>query len=361
MKNSLGNNVIFTLFGESHQEYIGGVLDGLTPGLKVDENFIKEMLKKRRPVLNLDTARVEEDNFKIISGVYKGFTDGSPLTILIENKNIQSEDYDFNFPRPSHADYVAYKRYDGYNDYRGGGHFSGRLTAPIVAIGSICLKALEEKGIKIATHIKRCGKMIDDSFKGEEKEIDLINSKDIALLTNKEKELEEEILNAKNNLDSIGGITETMVLGLPLGVGEPWFSSLDGVIANAMMSLGGVKGIEFGDGFDFANGYGSTKNDALYFDNDKNVKTKTNHSGGINGGLSNGMPLIFSLVVKPTPSIAKEQETIDIEKQENVKHATKGRHDPAIIRRIPIIVTSLLAIVLVDQLEGRFGVDYFKN
>ena len=360
MKNSLGSSVILTLFGESHQDYIGGVLDGLTPGIKVDEEFIKEMLTKRRPSLSSDTSRVEEDNFKIISGVFNGYTDGSPLTILIENKNTKSSDYNPDIPRPSHADYVASVRYNGYNDYRGGGHFSGRVTAPIVGLGAICIKALEEKGIKIATHIKRCGTFIDDDFSNYEEDIKTINSKNIPLISSKEENFLNEVNKAKENKDSIGGITETVVIGLPVGLGEPWFSSIDGVIANAMMSLGGVKGIEFGDGFDFANGLGSSKNDALYFDNDE-VKTKTNHSGGVNGGLSNGMPLVFNLAIKPTPSIALEQDTINLKTKENIKYSVHGRHDPAIIRRICPVVTSLLAIVLCDLLESRFGVDYFKK
>ena len=361
MKNSLGTSVIFTLFGESHQDYIGGVLDGLTPGIKVDENFIKEMLKKRRPSFKTDTSRIENDDFEIISGVFNGYTDGSPLTILIRNQNKQSGDYTPNIPRPSHADYVAHQRYHGFNDYRGGGHFSGRLTAPIVAIGSICLKALEEKGIKIATHIKKCGDFKDDEIKNLEEDINIINSKEMPIISNNENKLEEEILKAKNDADSIGGITETFVSGLPLGVGEPWFSSLEGEISRAMFALGGVKGIEFGEGFNFANGRGSSFNDEYYYDSNKIVKTRTNHNGGINGGISNGEPIVFSLAIKPTPSIGKEQNTIDLNKEENIVNAIKGRHDPAIIRRICVVITSLLAIVLADQLQLRFGVDYFRK
>lgn len=361
MKNSIGNSVILTLFGESHQEYIGGVLDGLTPGIKVDEDFIKEMLLKRRPSLTSDTSRVEEDNFKIISGVFNGYTDGSPLTILISNQNTKSNDYNPDIPRPSHSDYVLNMRNDGYNDYRGGGHFSGRITAPIVALGAICIKALEEKGIKIATHISRCGKFIDDNFSNYEKDIKAINSKNIPIISSKEEDFLKEVEEAKNKGDSIGGVTQTVVTGLPLGIGEPWFSSIDGVIANAMLSIRGVKGIEFGDGFDFANGFGSSKNDALYYDDLGEVKTKTNHSGGVNGGYTNGMPLIYNLAIKPTPSIALEQDTINLKTKENIKYSVHGRHDPAIIRRICPVISSLLAIVLCDLLESHFGVNYFKK
>ncbi|MCR4911043.1 MAG: chorismate synthase [Bacilli bacterium] len=360
MKNSIGETVIFTLFGESHQEYIGGVLDGLTPGIKVDEEFIKTQLAKRRPSSAMDTARVEEDDFQIISGVFNGYTTGSPIAVIIRNNNTHSGDYNKDLVRPSHADYVANVRYNGYQDYRGGGHFSGRITAPIVALGAIAIKALEDKGIKIGTHIYKCGKVIDDEFSNFEKDIDSLNQKKAPLLSNKEAELEQEILAAKEDKDSIGGVIQTAIIGLPVGLGEPWFSSLEGVIANAMFSIGGVKGIEFGEGFNFANGRGSDFNDGFRYENGE-VKITSNHNGGINGGLSNGNPVVFNLAVKPTPSIAKKQESIDMSKKENVDLEIKGRHDPAIIRRICVVVNSLLAIVLADELEKRYGVDYFTK
>ena len=360
MKNSIGETVIFTLFGESHQEYIGGVLDGLTPGIKVDEEFIKTQLAKRRPSSAMDTARVEEDDFQIISGVFNGYITGSPIAIIIKNNNAHSGDYNKDLVRPSHADYVANVRYNGYQDYRGGGHFSGRITAPIVALGAIAIKALEDKGIKIGTHIYKCGKVIDNEFSNFEKDIDSLNQKKVPLLSNKEVELEQEILAAKEDKDSIGGVIQTAIIGLPVGLGEPWFSSLEGVIANAMFSIGGVKGIEFGEGFNFANGRGSDFNDGFRYENGE-VKITSNHNGGINGGLSNGNPVVFDLAVKPTPSIAKKQESIDMSKKENVDLEIKGRHDPAIIRRICVVVNSLLAIVLADELEKRYGVDYFTK
>lgn len=359
MKNSIGESIIFTLFGESHGDYIGAVLDGLTPGLPVDEEFIKSQLSKRRPSSLMDTARKEEDNFQIVSGVFNGYTTGTPLCILIENKNVRSEDYQPTKLRPSHADYVAYAKYHGYQDYRGGGHFSGRLTTPIVALGAICLKALENKGIKIGTHILECGGVKDNEFKNFDEEIDKINEKDIPLISNKEKELEEKILKAKSEGDSLGGVIQTAIVGVPEGVGEPWFSSLEGVIANAMFSIGGVKGIEFGKGFGFKDGKGSELNDALEMRNG-NIHTKTNNNGGINGGISNGEPIVFNLAIKPTPSIAKEQDSVDLSTKENIKLEIKGRHDPAIIRRICIVVSSLAAIIICDEIVKRFGTDYLK-
>ncbi len=359
MKNVLGSSVTLTLFGESHQEYIGAVLDGLSAGIKVDEEFIKHMLAKRRPSSLTDTARKEEDNFKIISGVFNGYTTGSPLTIIIPNENVRSSDYDEKVIRPSHADYVSEVKYHGFADYRGGGHFSGRLTAPIVALGAICLKALNDKGIFVGSHILKCGVVEDVPFGDIEKDVKVLDNKVIPVISKVESDIEKEILKAKENLDSIGGVIQVGIKGLPVGVGSPWFSSLEGVLANAMFSIGGVKGIEFGKGFDFAKGYGSDNNDAFEIKGGK-VVTKTNNNGGINGGISNGMPIIFNLAVKPTPSIAKEQDSVDLEKQENVKVSVKGRHDPAIIRRINAVTTCLTAIVICDELTKKFGEDYLK-
>ena len=359
MKNSIGDSVILTLFGESHQNTIGAVLDGMAPGIKVDEDFIKEQLAKRRPNGLTDTARVERDNFVIVSGVFNGYTTGSPICILIKNENVRSGDYQEQQIRPSHADYAAHMKYHGFNDYRGGGHFSGRLTAPIVALGAICLKVLENKGIKIGTHILRCEKVYDAEFKDFENEIDLLNSKQFPVISSVEEKMESEIFEAKKQGDSIGGVLQSAIIGLPAGVGEPWFSSLEGVLANAMFSIGGVKGIEFGRGFNFADGLGSELNDQLQYEGGK-VVTKTNNNGGVNGGITNGMPVVFNLAIKPTPSIAKEQDSVDLKTQENVKINVKGRHDPAIIRRVSVVVNALTAIVLCDELAKRFGTDYLK-
>ena len=359
MRNVLGNNVTLTLFGESHQKCIGAVLDGLPAGIKIDEAFINKMLAKRRPSSLMDTARKEEDKYEIVSGVFNGYTTGSPICLIIPNENVKSGDYSERVIRPSHADYVSEIKYGGFADYRGGGHFSGRLTASIVALGAICLKALNDKGISVGTHILKCGKVEDVPFDKIVSDIKKFDSKDIPVISDIEKDIEKEILAARESLDSIGGVVQTGIDGLPAGVGEPWFSSLEGVLANAMFSIGGVKGIEFGKGFEFAKGYGSDNNDALMFDNGK-VVTKTNNNGGINGGISNGMPIIFNLAIKPTPSIGKEQDSVDLANKENVKIQIKGRHDPAIIRRISVAITCLTAIVLCDELTNRYGEDYLK-
>ena len=361
MKNVLGDNLTLTLFGESHGEEIGAVLDGFTPGIKVDYSFIDSCMAKRRPNGKTDTCRIEKDEYKIISGVFNGYTTGAPICMIIPNKNCNSNAYSDleGVARPSHADYAGYCKYHGFEDYRGGGHFSGRITAPIVGLGSLCLKALNDKGIKIGTHILKCGSAIDKEFTNFSEEIDLVNSKDIPVINNIEESLEKEILKAKENNDSIGGIIETSIINLPAGVGEPWFSSVEGKISNSVFSIGGVKAIEFGLGFGFSDKLGSEANDSFIMNNGK-IETKTNNNGGINGGITNGMPVTFKTAIKPTPSIGLKQNTVDFKNNKEVELEIKGRHDPAIIRRICIVITCITAITICDMLVTRYGVDYLK-
>lgn len=361
MRNAIGNNLTLTLFGESHGSYIGAVIDGIAAGIKVDEEFINYQLSKRRPQSKIETARVEKDNFLLASGVFNGYTTGAPLSVLIPNENVKSKDYASmkNIARPSHADYVANVKYHGFNDYRGGGHFSGRITAPIVALGSIVIQALEKKGIYIGTHILKCGDVLDQEFVGNVEEIISLNKKSFPVISDIENNIKEEVLKYSSRGDSIGGILQTEIVGLPVGVGEPWFSSVEGVLANAVFSIGGVKGIEFGKGFGFSEGSGSLLNDNFEIKNGK-VVTKTNNNGGINGGITNGMPVVFNTSVKPTPSILMPQDTIDFEKMENVSLTIEGRHDPAIIRRIAVVIDSITAIVIADLLVTKYGTDYLK-
>ena len=361
MRNTIGNNLTLTIFGESHGEAIGAVLDGVTPGMKVDYDFIDKQLAKRRPNGKTDTARIEKDDYKIISGVFNGYTTGSPICMIIPNVDVKSKDYEElrGIARPSHADYVANVKYDGFEDYRGGGNFSGRITASIVGLGAILLKALEEKGIKIKTHILQVGDVKDSDFKDIEKEIKIIDNKNIPVIDDIEGRIEEEILKVKSEKDSIGGIIQTAILNLPVGLGEPWFSSFEGEIARAAFAIGGIKGIEFGKGFGFASLKGSSANDEFVMKDGK-VETKTNNNGGVNGGITNGMPVIFNACVKPTPSIGKVQNTVNFKTKENTTLELNGRHDPAIIRRICVVMDSLVAIVVCDMLAIKYGEKFLK-
>ncbi len=365
MKNTFGQNISLTLFGESHGEAVGAVLDGLAAGIPIDEGFISERLSLRRPSGETDTPRREPDEFKILSGVFGGHTTGTPISIVIPNVNTKSGDYGYGVARPSHADFAAHQKYGGFEDYRGGGHFSGRVTAALVAAGAILLSALEGKGIEIATHILSCGGIEDKAFendkKGVKNDIKTLKNADFPLINAAKKaEIIEKITSARADGDSIGGITETAISGLPAGVGEPWFDSLEGVISHAAFSVGGIKGIQFGTGFSAAEMRGSQFNDAFRVA-DGEVITETNHNGGINGGISNGMPIVFSCAVKPTPSIYKTQRTVDFIKGENTELQIKGRHDPAIIRRICPVLDSVTALAVCDALVTRFGTDFLRE
>lgn len=366
MKNTIGTSVILTLAGESHGEAIVAVLDGMAPGIPVNEDFIARQLALRRPQGPTDTARRESDAFRILSGTFNGLSTGAPITILIPNVNTRSADYEatHTLARPSHADYTAHIKYGGYEDWRGGGHFSGRITVGIVAAGAIAIDALSRKGISIGTHILSCAGVQDSSFDSADPELTAAQVRKVAaldfpVLSDVREAMEARILEAKAQGDSVGGVIQTAVCGLPAGVGEPWFDSLDGRLANAMLSIGGIKGIEFGSGFALAGMRGSQANDS-FCTQDGEVRTLSNHSGGINGGISNGMPLIFNSVVKPTPSIAQAQQTIDLSNGEAATLELKGRHDPAIVRRVCIVASSLTAIVLCDLLSLRFGTDYLR-
>ncbi len=360
MKNTFGNVLTLTLFGESHGPAVGAVLDGLPPGLPVSADSIARRLARRRPYGPDATARREPDPFQILSGVYRDRTTGAPLAISIPNTDVRSQDYPYGPARPSHADYPAAIRYDGFQDPRGGGHFSGRLTAPIVAVTAILLDALAARGIRIATHILRCADVSDRPFAPSPADLaadfDLLESAPFpALSPSAADAMTSAILAAKADHDSVGGITQTAILGLPVGLGEPWFDSLESLLAHALFSLGGVKGIEFGDGFALAAMRGSQANDPLRADPSATppVRALSNHAGGINGGLSNGMPILFQCAVKPTATIAISQPTIDLRTFQDTTIEAAGRHDPAIVRRIPPCIDALAALVLSDLLLLR--------
>ncbi|MCQ2454891.1 MAG: chorismate synthase [Clostridia bacterium] len=363
MKNTFGNNITVTLFGESHMDSIGAVLDGIPAGIKIDTDFIKNQLSKRRPHKNISTSRVEIDEFDIISGVYNDFTTGSPICIIIKNGDKNSNDYNEleSKPRPSHADYSAFCKYGKYGVLPGGGHFSGRITAPLVAVGAIAISVLNGMGIKIASHLKRIGNIEDDDFFDFEDNINKLNSLDFPVINESiGLKMQEKIKSIKADNDSIGGIVETLVLGMPSGVGEPWFDSVESLLSHALFSIPSIKAVEFGLGFGFADLTGFDANDSFEIIDGK-VLTKTNNNGGINGGITNGNPLMFRVAVKPTPSIQKEQDTVDLDKMSNCKLTIKGRHDPCIAHRVGVVIDSVAAITLLDLLAEKYGTEGIKN
>ncbi len=360
MKNTFGQSVSVTLFGESHGPMIGAVLDGLAPGLSVDADFIRHQLSLRRPSGKISTPRVEQDAFEIVSGVFEGKTTGTPLCILIPNTNTHSADYKKGLARPGHADYTAECKYHGYQDYRGGGHFSGRITAALVAVGAIAISALRQNGIFIGTHIARLAGITDRNFEDIDADLELLGDLTFPVLNDRiGEEMHEAIEAAAYEGDSVGGVLETAVTGLPTGLGEPWFDTVEGILSHALFSIPGIKGVEFGDGFALADKRGSTANDGFRI-KDGRVITLTNHNGGINGGITNGMPVLFRCAVKPTPSIFREQESIDLDRHQNAPLLLEGRHDPAIIHRARVVVDSVAALVLCDLLSGRYGTDFLK-
>ena len=360
MKNTFGMALTVTLFGESHGPAIGAVLDGLSPGIKIDEAYIKSKLMQRAPFGKISTARQETDQVEFVSGVFQGYTTGAPLCLIIKNENTRSQDYETvsRLARPAHADLTARYKYGGYEDYRGGGHFSGRITAALVAAGAIVMYALESKGIKIGTHIKSCNGVCDRALEHLEQDITSLSEKRFPVLDDVAADLMiKRIEAAAQEGDSVGGILETVVIGVPKGVGEPWFDTVESVLSHGVFAIPAVKGIEFGAGFELANMMGSMANDALRYDGEE-IVTKTNHNGGVNGGITNGMPVWFKTVIKPTPSIFKEQETVDFQKGENALLQLKGRHDPAIIHRARAVVDAMTALVFADLLTVRFGTNY---
>ena len=360
MKNTFGNSVAVTLFGESHGAYIGAVIDGLAPGITVDEAYVAHMLTLRRPAGKISTPRKERDAFQIVSGVLNGKTTGTPLTILIPNENVNSADYTAlqTVARPSHADYTAQCKYHGFQDTRGGGHFSGRITAALVAAGAICKLALEQKGIYIGTHIKRCAGVADREFGDPAQDIAALSQTAFAVLDGAASEaMQAAILAAAAEGDSVGGVLETAVIGVPAGVGEPWFDTVEGLLSHMLFSIPAVKGVEFGAGFAMSEWRGSEANDAMRVENGA-VVCKTNRNGGINGGITNGMPIVFRTAVKPTPTIFKPQDTVDLATMTDAVVQPVGRHDPAIVHRARAVQDAATAIVLCDALAVRFGTDW---
>ncbi len=360
MKNTFGQSITVTIFGESHGDAIGCVIDGIAPGIRVERDYIAKRLDQRRPYGKCATARHEADEPRILSGIFNGYTTGTPIAVVIENGDTKSKDYSplKDTPRPSHADYTAREKYHGFEDYRGGGHFSGRITAALVCAGAILSSALLAKGIRIGTHISRLHGIDDRGFLDTDADIAALDEKLFPVLSNDaERKMISEIEDAASRGDSVGGVLESVITGIPAGVGEPWFDSMESVISHLLFSVPAVKGVEFGEGFAIAELLGSEANDPFTY-KDGRIVTATNKSGGINGGITNGMPVTVRTAIKPTPSIFKEQMTVSLKDGCDTSITLTGRHDPAIVHRARAVVDAVLAIAVADMLTVRFGTDF---
>lgn len=354
MSGMWGNKLKVSIFGESHGAGIGITIDGLPSGIEIDmEEVLKEMARRAPGKSKLSTARKEGDQPEILSGFFEGKTTGTPLCAVIRNSDQHSKDYGKlkDLMRPGHADYPGFIRYNGFNDYRGGGHFSGRITAPLVFAGAVCKQILNIKGINVGAHVKSIGTIYDKSFDEVELTKELLDNlkiNELPLLCSEKKEMmRNAILEARSDCDSVGGTIECTVIGIDAGVGNPFFDSVESTLAHLMFSVPAVKGIEFGKGFEMSELRGSQCNDEYYYDGDK-VKTYTNNNGGITGGITNGMPILFKVGIKPTPSIAKKQRTIDIEEKKESELIIEGRHDPCIVQRAVPVIEAVTAIGILD-------------
>ena len=350
MSSTYGESLKLSIFGQSHGPAIGMTLDGIPAGLPVDVEKLQTFLNRRAPGQNdWSTPRKEEDRPEFLGGVLDGYTCGAPIAAVIYNKNTRSGDYDNlkDCPRPGHADYTAQIKYGGFQDAAGGGHFSGRLTAPLCIAGGLCKQWLEEKGIHIGAHIKYIGDIDDTSFDPTHPALDRVRSDFPVLNEICGQQMRDEIEVARKNGDSVGGEIECAITGLPAGLGEPMFGGVESRIAQIVYGIPAVKGIEFGLGFHAAHIKASHNNDNYTIENGA-IVTATNHCGGILGGITNGMPVIFQVAIKPTPSISQPQQSVSLSKMENQALIVKGRHDPCIVPRAVPVVEAAAAIAIYD-------------
>ena len=354
MSSTYHGNLTVSIFGQSHSGGIGVVIDGLPAGERIDLDALQAFLGRRAPGKNAwSTARSEADMPEILSGLVNDITCGAPLTAVIRNTNTRSGDYNNlrDIPRPGHADYTAHIKYGGHQDVSGGGHFSGRLTAPLCIAGGICMQILARQGIEIGAHILSVGDAKDDPFDPVmlmPDELHAPGRKEFPVLDDAAgAAMRQEIASAKEALDSIGGVIECAATGLPVGLGDPMFGGMENRIARIVFAIPAVKGIEFGAGFEAARMRGSRNNDPYFMDGSA-VRTRTNNAGGILGGITSGMPLIFRAAVKPTPSIAQPQQSISLSRMENAVLEVHGRHDPCIVPRAVPCMEAALAIALMD-------------
>ncbi|WP_080146034.1 chorismate synthase [Marinilactibacillus piezotolerans] len=360
MSGIWGKNLQISIFGESHGIAIGVTINGLPPGLTVDMERVLFEMARRAPGRNeLTTPRKEKDQPEILSGFLDGKTTGAPLTAIIWNTNTRSKDYSLlkNVMRPGQADYPGRVRYKGHNDHRGSGHFSGRITAPLVFAGAICKQWLEQKGVTIGSHISSIGTIEDEDFSEQGsvslEQVEAFKHQQLPLFdASKEAEMKELIVEAKEDGDSVGGVVETFVLGLDAGYGNPFFDSVESQLAHLVFAVPAIKGIEFGTGFEITKMRGSEANDEYYYDEQGDIKTRSNNNGGIIGGITYGMPVVFRAAVKPPASIKKKQQTINVEEGKAAELEVEGRHDPCIVPRVLPVLEAVTALGLMDLMIG---------
>ena len=351
MSSTYGENLKLSIFGQSHGPAIGMVLDGIPAGLPVNTDELQAFLNRRAPGNgDWSTPRKEADQPEFLSGILNGATSGAPIAAIIQNTNTRSGDYDSlkNRPRPAHADYTAQVKYGGYQDAAGGGHFSGRLTAPICIAGGLCKQWLTQMGISIGAHILSIGTVTDDSFDPIRPQLELVDALFPVLSRDASVQMQSAIAEVRKASDSIGGRIECAIAGLPVGLGEPMFGGVESKLSQILYGIPAVKGLSFGDTMTL----GSDNNDAFTWENGT-VRTETNHCGGILGGITNGMPVVFTVSVKPTPSIALPQQTVDLHTGENVTISITGRHDPCIVPRAVPVVEAAAAIAIYDLILGN--------
>lgn len=355
MSSEFGDMLKVSVFGQSHGKAIGAVIDGLPAGFKINMDELYAFMARRAPGGKYATARKEKDSLEIVSGLVDDVTCGAPLCVLIRNEDQHSSDYSeiAKKPRPAHADYTAFVKYKGYADVSGGGHFSGRLTAPICAVGGICLQILKQRGISVGAHIASVGDISDELFDAalvSEAELENVKQKDFPAISDEAAEKMKQVIDAaRNDMDSVGGVIECCILGVPAGVGDPMFDGVENKLASAMFGIPAIKGIEFGSGFEGAKKRGSENNDDFMIKDGK-IVTATNNHGGILGGITSGMPVVLRVAIKPTPSIGMEQKTVDLSSMNETELSIKGRHDPCIAVRAVPCIEAVSAITILDML-----------
>ena len=363
MSSTYGENLKLSIFGQSHGAAVGMVLDGIPAGLPVDFEELQRFLNRRAPGQNdWSTPRREEDRPEFLAGVLDGFTCGSPISAIIRNKNTRSGDYDNlkDCPRPGHADYTAQIKYGGFQDAAGGGHFSGRLTAPLCIAGGLCKQWLEERGIRIGARILCIGGECDDmDVNPLSPQLDRIGEEFPVCSPAAGERMRKKIAEAKAQGDSVGGVIECYIVGLPAGLGEPMFGGVESRIAQIVYGIPAVKSVDFGAGYSVGNLMGSQCNDAFTLENGQ-IRTLTNHCGGILGGITNAMPVIFRAAIKPTPSISRPQQSVSLHKEQVRELTIQGRHDPCIVPRAVPVVEAAAAIAMFDLILGNTQTDRRK-